>query len=44
MEVSDSELRNKMCCDIKFYNCLDKTTPETVELMKNANKEKCLGR
>ena len=43
MKVSDSELRNKMPCAIKFYYHLGKTALETDKLMKEAFKGKCFG-
>ena len=41
MEVSDSELRNKMLCAIQFCYRLGKIVPETLELRKEAHKDKC---
>ena len=38
MEVSDSELRNEICCTIEFFCHLGKITPETVKLMKEVTK------
>ena len=43
MVVNDSELRNEMCCAIKFCYHLSKTAQETVKLMKEAYKDKCFG-
>ena len=43
IENNDSELINKICCSIIFRYHLDKTAPETVKFMKEADKDKHFG-
>ena len=43
MEVNDLMFKNGMRCVMKFCYHLDKSTVETVKLMKESYKHKCFG-
>ena len=45
MEASDSNLRNEVCCVIKFCYRLGKKVPKTINNNNNkAYKDKCFGK
>jgi transposase len=41
--MSDRDLKNEMRCAVRFCHRLGKSAPETIQMMKEAYKEDCLG-